>query len=100
MQTKSRETVYKDIDIQFDIEFMGPESLLLHCIVEGEWTPSLYKRALRVFVRFMSDAYDHGYKELISFSPNPKFCKLFGARSMGEFEYENKTYEVMRWALN
>lgn len=68
--------------------------LHVHCNVK-KWSPSVLKRLYVEFVMLRADAISDGYEEMFSISPNPKFCELFGAESLGTY----KDYEVMRWDL-
>jgi hypothetical protein len=69
--------------------------LHIHCDVK-RWAPSVLKM-LYIELSFLKDwASIHGYEEMFSISPNPKFCELFCAESLGTYG----NYEVMRWDLN
>lgn len=68
--------------------------LHVHCEIE-RWAPSVLKALYREFVRLRIWASDKGYKEMYSISPNPRFCELFCAESLGTY----KDYEVMKWDL-
>ena len=97
MQTQSRKAVYQDDDILFEVqESLG--ILLLHCEC-NRFSHEVYKRALKIFARFKKDAYESGWEEVYTISPNPKFCKLFGAETIAYHEENNTQYEVMRWDL-
>ena len=66
----------------------------VHCKVR-KWSPSVLKRLYAEFVMLRIDVLAMGYTEMFSVSPNPKFCELFGAESLGTY----KDCEVMRWEL-
>jgi hypothetical protein len=98
MQIKSlKKTIYQDEDVHFEVEEVD-DWLALHCEVE-HWSPSIYKRMIKIFGQFLNEAQKKGYEGLISFSPNPRFCQLFGGRSIGQLEYEGQLVEVVQWAL-
>ena len=98
METKSlKKTIYQDEDVHFEVEECG-EWLVLHCDVQ-HWSISKFKRMIRVFAQFIGEAQEAGYKKMVSFSPNPKFCYLFGARFESAFTQKDQTYEVCVWDL-
>jgi hypothetical protein len=49
----------------------------------------------REFVKIRKHIKGMGYDCFYSVSPNPKFCLLFGAESLGMYE----ELEVMRWEI-
>lgn len=96
MQIKLRKTIYQDEDVHFEVEEIDCW-LVLHCTVE-HWSPSKYKKFIKVFAQFYNQAKSAGYEGMISFSPNPKYCQLFGGKLMGQIEYEGQIVEVVQWA--
>lgn len=68
--------------------------LHVHCDVK-RWAPSVLKTLYAEFVMLKIWACLEGYEEMFSISPNPKFCELFCAESIGTF----RDCEVMRWDL-
>lgn len=90
-------TIYEDDDVSFKAERVGTATLLLHCKV-SHWSPAKYKKMLKVFGQFLNESLGYlGYREVITVTPNPKFCKLFGGKTVNSFTYEGKYYEVVRW---
>ena len=98
METNSlKKTFYKDEDVHFEVEECG-EWLILHCDVM-HWSKSRYKKMLGVFGFFWNYARENGHTKLVSFSPNPKFCRLFGGQFESAFFYKGQVIEVMKWDL-
>jgi hypothetical protein len=46
------------------------------------------------FVKLKEHVKGMGYRHMYSNSPNPRFCRLFGAKSLGVIK---EGYEVMVW---
>ena len=67
----------------------------LHCTVD-KWAPSVLKELYYVFVNIREFAKNLGYKEMVTCSPNPKFCRLFGGEPIG---VEHNGEEVMVWEV-
>lgn len=70
------------------------DELHVHCDVR-RWSPSVLKTLYAEFIMLKIDVRHRGYEEMFSISPNPKFCELFCAESLGTF----RDCEVMRWDL-
>ena len=70
------------------------DEMHVHCDVK-RWAPSVLKMLYIEFSWLKSWVKGLGYEEMYSISPNPKFCKLFCAESLGTYE----EYEVMKWDL-
>ena len=68
--------------------------LHIHCDV-ALWGPSVLKALYRDFVELKRWGKERGYGEMFSISPNPKFCEVFCAESIGTYN----DCEVMRWDL-
>lgn len=66
----------------------------VHCKVEV-WNKSVLKSMYKTFIELRGFAKSLGYREMVSVSPNPKFCELFLAESIGQ----QKGHEVMVWDL-
>ena len=66
----------------------------IHCDVTF-WNKSVLRSMYRTFVDLKRFAKCLGYKEMVSITPNPKFCELFLAESIGQQE----GCEVMIWDL-
>jgi len=98
MQTKSlKQTIYQDSDVHFEVEDLGVWAFL-HCEVQ-HWSPSVFKRSIRVFAQFLNEAAQKGYEKIVTISPNPKFCKVFGGTFESAFTQNGITYEVIKWEL-
>lgn len=61
----------------------------VHCEVFN-WNKTVYKEILSMFI-----STTHKYKDVLCYTPNIKFAKMFGFNSIGSFTEDNKTYEVM-----
>jgi len=82
--------------LQYVIEIQEIEGEMhVHCEVLV-WSPSVLRGLYKEFSLLKKYLRGEGYGEMFSVSPNPKFCELFCAESLGTFE----DYEVMRWDLN
>lgn len=92
-----RITVHRDEIVQLDVEIVNTW-VFMHVEV-FEWTPSSLKHMRRIFEQFKVYIADNGYTRLITYTPNPKFVKMFGGVSVNSFDHEGKHYEVMEWAL-
>lgn len=98
MQTQSlKQTIYQDEDVHFEVEDLGTWALL-HCEVQ-HFSPTKYRKMLNVFGQFLNEAAGKGYEKVLTISPNPKFCYLFGGQFESAFTQKGKTYEVIRWDL-
>jgi hypothetical protein len=93
----ARQVFYKDEDASFEYEVSGSE-VLVHCDV-NKWTPSVIKKGYRVLGDFMNTMRKQGLDTMVTITPNPKFAKLFGGRSISHIIYEEKEYEVVVWGL-
>ena len=98
MQTKSpRQTFYNDRD--FTVQYEEAEGFVaLHCNVR-RFSPSVLKQMYFVFAALEDHFRNAGYKRMVSFTPNEKFCELFNGQSIQSFEYEGKKHEVILWEL-
>ena len=84
-------------DAVLEYEPIG-DVLVLHCTVRN-WKPSVLKLMKGVFELFVQDAKDQGYKKLVTFTPNPKFCKLFGGKYKDHMVVNDQYIEVYEWVL-
>ncbi len=85
-----KKTFYADDDFIFSYEEEG-DVILLHCVV-GKWSLGVYKRTLPIFNTFLNKFKEY---KIISISPNPKFCELFGAYEIDDL---GNGIKVMKWA--
>lgn len=88
----SRKTFKKTDAYHIEWEIIG-NHCHVHCTVD-KWTKSELKRGYVEFVRLKEFVRGMGYTYMVSVSPNPRFCELFGATSLGLFK---EGYEVMVW---
>lgn len=75
---------FQDISGQFHV----------HCTV-NKFNKSILKALYILFVQLRDFATYNGYTEMVSVSPNRKFCELFGA----EYVADQDGCEVMIWDL-
>ena len=94
----SKKQFYADEDISFAYEEDRTE-VVLHCEVFN-WSHSVLKRSYMVLGDFMNQKRKEGFKTLVTITPNPKFAKLFGGKSIGDMDLDGKKYEVVTWDLN
>ena len=93
LTTTSRLNFYRDDNFSVDIQDIGGQ-FHVHCEVTT-WKPSVLKQMYKVAAKLISFAEHMGYKEIVSISPNRKFCELLGGTLIGEQE----ECEVMIWEL-
>jgi hypothetical protein len=93
----SRKTYYKDENISLEFEpYEG--DMLIHSEVK-HFSPSIYKEALSVFGWFLNDCYSGGYKRVFTVTPNPRYARMFGGKTVNSLTYLGKEYEVVEWDL-
>ena len=92
-----KNTYYQDSNFFFQFERVE-DTCNIHCECSN-WKPSVYKKMCEVFNNFQKECMDLGIFKLWTISPNPKFCLLLGASHLGTLTIDNKSYEVMIWAL-
>jgi hypothetical protein len=92
-----REVFYEDADISFQY-VIEEDYVFLHCDVTN-WSPSVLKRAYRVFGDFLNTMRKRGMTKAITITPNPRFAKLFGGETIEVMKYNKKECEVIRWVL-
>lgn len=88
----SRQVFSKTDNYLIEWEIIGD-----HCHVHVNvfhWSKSVLKAGYVEFVNLKKLVRGMGYEHMVSISPNAKFCRLFGASSLGEFK---EGYEVMVW---
>ena len=94
----SRQVFYADQDASFEYEVSGSE-VLVHCEMH-RWTPSVIRKGYMVLGDFMNTMRKQGLQTMVTVTPNPKFARLFGGKSIAQTSYEGKEYEVVVWDLN
>ena len=93
-----RKTYFKDNDFQIEYQEYD-DKLCIHADVYN-WSPRVAKKGYIIFTRMQKECKDKGFTKMISVSPNPEFCKMYGATSIQKITYKDKEYEVMVWELN
>lgn len=92
-----RTLAYKDDNIKLEFE-VWEKVLVLHCDVTN-WQPSVLRRSKEIFNNFKNEAKEAGYEGLVTFTPNPKFAKLFGGEYVQDLP-NHENVEVIRWVLS
>ena len=93
----ARQTFSSTDDYLIEVE-TTEEECHVHCLVYT-WNKSVLNTLYREFVELRQHVREMGYDQMVSVSPNPKFCRLFGAESLGEYRENKEDYEVMVWDL-
>ncbi len=91
----SKEVFHKSEDYTFFYSIHNDEygsQFHVHADVNN-FTPTVLKDMYIKFVMLFDFARSVGYDKMYSISPNPKFCELFGAVSLGSWANS----EVMVW---
>jgi hypothetical protein len=91
MQTQSLK-YYEDSSFVLNIE-IEKDFVILHCDVMV-WKLSTLKKIYAVFSQILLDFKTY---KVIAVTPNPRFAKLFGGRTVTYMEYEGKTMEIIQW---
>lgn len=93
-----RITYYQDDD--FHLAYIIHKGIAyLHCDVYT-WKLSSFKQGLSVFKTMLKDFYNAGILNVISITPNPKFCEVLGGRKYGYAELsDGSKLEVYKWDL-
>jgi hypothetical protein len=97
MQTKTRKPYYKDEQFIVEYEIVN-EKLFLHCDVT-HFNSKVLRRMYDVFATMKQDFAKRGFAEMITVTPNPKFCELFNGQRGQRMVFNEKEYEVVTWAL-
>lgn len=95
----SKAVFYIDEDFVLSTEHHNDESLVVHCNVFRN-SHGVMKKICKEFAKLTLDAEAGGYVYLDTYSPNPKFCEMWGFTHMGiDFEYEGKMHSHYRYEL-
>lgn len=101
MQTPLPKIVYyQDENLVF--EYQVEEStgfVFMHCTCNN-WSVSVARNLysiLRSFIEGVNKT--SGVKKILALSPNPKFCHMYGGKTISTIEYDGKKYEVVVWEL-
>lgn len=98
METQSLKQVYfENEDYKFEYERIE-NLVVIHCTVSN-WKPSALKHGYQTFGKFLNDMEESGVTEVITISPNPRFCQLLGGRYMASIYKDEIKYEVFKWDL-
>jgi hypothetical protein len=97
MEIKSRKTYYTDST--FTVEYEQVEDIVNLHVNATQFSPSILKRMYTKFVEMEEFFKQQGIVRMMTITPNPKFCKLFGGTTLGTIVYENKEHEVIIWEL-
>ncbi len=83
-------------DETFSLEYNEDSEgrLCVHCDV-FEWKLSTLKKIYREWATFLNENVG---KIVYTVSPNPKFVRLFGGKTVSVLNKNGKEYEVMVWA--
>jgi hypothetical protein len=88
----ARQTFASNDDYSIEWEIIG-EHCHVHCLVHT-WKKSVLRQGYQEVVKLKAHVRELGYDQMVSISPNPRFCKLLGATSLGLFK---EGLEVMVW---
>lgn len=88
---------YSDADFKFEIQQIGNE-IALHCEVYN-WKPSILRRGYSVLNTLIKESTEKDISKLFTITPNPKFAKLLGGKSIAELHHNGKEYKVVIWDL-
>jgi hypothetical protein len=97
MEIKSRKTYYADE--LFIVEYEQVEDVVNLHVNAFQFSPSVLKKMYTKFVEMEEFFKQQGIKRMMTITPNPKFCKLFGGETLGFVIYEGKEHEVIIWEL-
>ena len=99
MGTQSFKTTYYS-DENFNLEYEEYEDVrFIHSHVEN-WKLSVFKQALSVLNTFLAECKEAGVKAVLTVSPNPRWCELFGGYYVNDIRVDGKEYGVYKWELN
>lgn len=93
----SKQIYYEDENFVFSYE-MDDSLVLVHCDVTDFKLSSL-KKGYEVFANFMNFVECNGVRVVATVTPNPKFARLLGGRTVSTLTHEDKEYEVLVWEL-
>lgn len=98
METQLPKIKYADNE-QFEayLEIDG-DIAYLHLKVH-KWSPSCLKKLYSYLAVLKIELLENGINGLATVSPNPKFCRMMGAKSLFQLEHEGINYEVLVWDL-
>lgn len=85
--------LYKDENFSVDVE-EEQGMVFFHCSVE-KFDKGVYKQMEAVMEELKTAFTFYGFKEIYSYTQNPKFARRFGFEKINEFTKDNESYEVM-----
>lgn len=97
METQIRNMFYKDDDFNVETQIHG-DCVFLHVHVDV-WSLSVIKRMYRVYAELEDTCVKAGFSRMATITPNPKFVKLFGGRTIETLTINNEHMEVIVWDL-
>jgi len=99
MAHKVKRRVYRDND-DYKVRLEEVDDVLYIHIEMKNMTTRVIKHLQSEFEIFKKKIASAGYEYIFSYSATPKFYSLFkGYDDIGEMEWEDKKYRVLRWAL-
>ena len=96
METKSHKYVFFDDE---DVKVVLQEwdgRCYIHVDVK-QFSHSRLKKFYLLFAEIQAYLSQQGVQEMYSYSPNIKFCQMFGGQVLSHFEKDHTTYGVIRW---
>lgn len=91
--TTSKQLFYKCKEFVVEFQELGGQ-FHVHCTV-SKFNKSILKGMYVLLAQLKMFAKSKGYSEMVSVSPNRKFCEVLGA----EYIADQDGYEVMIWEL-
>lgn len=88
-----RNIYFRDDTFSLEYNYDSEGRLVVHCDV-FEWKLSTLKKIYSEFASFLNDNVGN---VVYTISPNPKFVRMFGGKSVSVLNKNGKEYEVMIW---
>lgn len=88
-----RNVFYRDDAFSLEYNFDSEGRIVVHCDV-FEWKLSTLKAIYREWATFLNENVG---KVVYTVSPNPRFVRLFGGKTVSILNKDGKEYEVMIW---
>lgn len=93
----SREFIYRDENVSFEYEPVG-DIAVVHCDVT-HYSPSIMRKWYKLFVQSKELLASLGFKEMLTISPNPRFCEMFCGKYVQSIDTPDGIREVYKWEL-
>ena len=99
METQSYKKIdlYQDESCKLSVEVVSRVAYL-HCEVTN-WKLSTVRKLYSALKTFLVSCEERDIVQVYTITPNPKFAELGGGRFCGYVTYQDKQYEVFKWAL-